>query len=144
MIQYKKIILYYYYYKELLGARGVKLAAKELEKCMAGLPMFVAQRPDEIEYYKEELNNMLKAALSSIKLSEVGVFVQASTLGSLEALLEFLKTSKIPYAGISIGPVHRKDVIMASIMLEKDPQYAVILSFDVKVFGIWLCFLLVV
>lgn len=119
--------------KELLGARGVKLAAKELEKCMAGLPMFVAQKPDEIEYYKEELNNMLKAALSSIKLSEVGVFVQASTLGSLEALLEFLKTSKIPYAGISIGPVHRKDVIMASIMLEKDPQYAVILSFDVKV-----------
>lgn len=119
--------------KEILGARGVKIAAKELEKCMAGLPMFVAQKPDEIEYYKEELDKMLKAALSSIKLSDVGVFVQASTLGSLEALLEFLRTSKIPYAGISIGPVHRKDVIMASIMLERDPQYSVILAFDVKV-----------
>lgn len=38
----------------------------------------------------------LKSALSHIKLSSEGVYVQASTLGSLEALLEFLKTSKIP------------------------------------------------
>ena len=34
--------------------------------------------------------------LNSIKLQDRGVFVQASTLGSLEALLEFLRTSKIP------------------------------------------------
>jgi translation initiation factor 5B len=38
----------------------------------------------------------LRSILRSIKLSDQGVFVQASTLGSLEALLEFLKTSKIP------------------------------------------------
>lgn len=119
--------------KELKGASGVKIAAKDLEKCMAGLPLFVAHKEDEIEFYKEELQTLLKQALSSIKLSDTGVFVQASTLGSLEALLEFLRTSKIPYAGISIGPVHKKDVTMASIMMEKDPQYAVILAFDVKV-----------
>lgn len=38
----------------------------------------------------------LKSALSHIKLAATGVYVQASTLGSLEALLEFLRTSKIP------------------------------------------------
>ncbi len=119
--------------KEVLGAQGVKIAAKDLEKAMAGLPLFVAHKEDEIEYFKEEIDHLLKQALSSIRLSDNGVFVQASTLGSLEALLEFLRTSKIPYAGISIGPVHKKDVTIASIMLEKDPQYAVILAFDVKV-----------
>ena len=36
-------------------------------------------------------------------------------------------------SGISIGPVYRKDVMRASIMLEKRPEYAVILAFDVKV-----------
>lgn len=119
--------------KEVLGAQGVKIVGKHLEKAMAGLPLFVAHNDDEVELYKDELQTMLKHTLSSIKLSDTGVFVQASTLGSLEALLEFLKTSKIPYAGISIGPVHKRDITMASIMLEKDPQYAAILAFDVKV-----------
>ena len=73
------------------------------------------------------------------------MYVQASTLGSLEALLEFLKQSEIPvskmvlfvpgystivssvslfvqYCGVSIGPVHRKDVMKASVMLEHDSQ----------------------
>ena len=91
----------------------------------------------------------LKQTLNAIKLEEKGVYVQASTLGSLEALLEFLKTSEVPvskhmifmtccsitcymqinlktlllqYAGINIGPVHKKDVMKASVMLEHDPQ----------------------
>ena len=119
--------------KELSGARSVKIAAKGLEKAMPGLPLFVAKKEDEIEYYKEELQGMIKHALSTIKLSDCGVFVQASTLGSLEALLEFLRTSKVPYAGINIGPIHKKDVTKASIMLERDSQWAVILAFDVRV-----------
>ena len=63
---------------------------------MAGLPLFVARNDAEVEYYKHEMSNILKTTLSSIKLKENGVYVQASTLGSLEALLEFLKTSNIP------------------------------------------------
>lgn len=64
----------------------------------------------------------MKAALTDFKLKDKGIYVQASTLGSMEALLEFLKSSKIPYCGINIGPVYRKDVIRCSTMLEHDPQ----------------------
>uniref|UniRef100_A0A3B5MDJ7 Eukaryotic translation initiation factor 5B n=1 Tax=Xiphophorus couchianus TaxID=32473 RepID=A0A3B5MDJ7_9TELE len=119
-------------HKEVSTAQGVKILGKDLEKTLAGLPLLVAHRDDEVPVLKDELVKELKQTLSSIKLEEKGVYVQASTLGSLEALLEFLRTSKVPYAGINIGPVHKKDVMKASAMLEHDP-YAVILAFDVKV-----------
>ena len=38
----------------------------------------------------------MKDVLGAIHTQEKGVYVQASTLGSLEALLGFLKESKIP------------------------------------------------
>lgn len=59
--------------------------------------------------------------------------MQASTLGSLEALLAFLKSSKIPVSGINIGPVHKKDIIRASVMLERAKEYAQVLAFDVPI-----------
>uniref|UniRef100_A0A6M2DTD6 Eukaryotic translation initiation factor 5B n=1 Tax=Xenopsylla cheopis TaxID=163159 RepID=A0A6M2DTD6_XENCH len=123
----------YIEHKEVVAAQGVKIAAKELEKAIAGLNLQVAQKPDEVDIFREEVAKELKSALSGIKLQERGVYVQASTLGSLEALLEFLKVSKIPYAGIRIGPVVKRDVMKASTMLEHDSQYATILAFDVKI-----------
>ncbi|XP_048349140.1 eukaryotic translation initiation factor 5B [Sphaerodactylus townsendi] len=120
-------------HKEVIAAQGVKILGKDLEKTLAGLPLLVAYKEDEIPVLKDELIHELKQTLNAIKLEEKGVYVQASTLGSLEALLEFLKTSEVPYAGINIGPVHKKDVMKASVMLEHDPQYAVILAFDVRV-----------
>uniref|UniRef100_H3CM73 Eukaryotic translation initiation factor 5B n=1 Tax=Tetraodon nigroviridis TaxID=99883 RepID=H3CM73_TETNG len=120
-------------HKEVATSQGVKILGKDLEKALAGLPLLVAHKEDEIPVLKDDLVRELKQTLNSIKLEEKGVYVQASTLGSLEALLEFLRTSKVPYAGINIGPVHKKDVMKASTMLEHDPQYAVILAFDIKV-----------
>ena len=74
----------------------MKITAKDLEKAIAGLNLLVARHPDEIDLCKEEINSELGSALGRIQLQERGVYVQASTLGSLEALLEFLKKSDIP------------------------------------------------
>ncbi|XP_014485640.1 PREDICTED: eukaryotic translation initiation factor 5B isoform X2 [Dinoponera quadriceps] len=83
-------------HREVKAAQGVKIAAKDLEKAIAGLNMQVAQKPDEVEALKEEIAKELSSALGNIRLAERGVYVQASTLGALEALLDFLKSSKIP------------------------------------------------
>lgn len=64
---------------------------------------------DAINICKEELANIQK----KFKLSAMGVGVSASTLGSLEALLEYLKTQNIPVSHISVGPVSKEDVIKA-------------------------------
>ncbi|XP_018055707.1 PREDICTED: eukaryotic translation initiation factor 5B [Atta colombica] len=123
----------YIEHREVKAAQGIKIAAKDLEKAIAGLNLQVAQKPDEVDVMKEEIAKELSSALGNIRLAERGVYVQASTLGALEALLDFLKSSKIPYSGIRIGPVVKKDVMKASIMLEHDSQYATILAFDVKI-----------
>lgn len=39
----------YVEYKEVMGAQGVKIAAKELEKAIAGLNVYVAQKSDEVD-----------------------------------------------------------------------------------------------
>lgn len=62
----------------------------------AGLNLQAAQKPDEVDVLKEEISKELSSALGNIRLAERGVYVQASTLGALEALLDFLKSSKIP------------------------------------------------
>ena len=63
--------------------------------------------------------------------------VQASTLGALEALLQFLREDTdppIPVSAIGIGTIHKRDVTKISIMNEKGhPEFATILAFDVGI-----------
>lgn len=126
----------YVHNKTVKAALGVKIAANGLDNAIAGSRLLVVKDKDdedEIEELEEDVMGDLENLMSRISKSGRGVTVQASTLGSLEALLEFLRVSKIPVANISIGPVHKRDVITASTMLEKAKEYAVMLCFDVKV-----------
>ncbi|KAI5357752.1 Putative small GTP-binding protein [Septoria linicola] len=126
----------YVHNKQVKAAIGVKIAANGLDTAIAGSRLLVMKDKndeDEQDDLEEEVMGDLENLMSRISKTGRGVTVQASTLGSLEALLEFLRVSKIPVANISIGPVHKRDVITASTMLEKAKEYAVILCFDVKV-----------
>ncbi|GAA5816980.1 hypothetical protein MFLAVUS_010515 [Mucor flavus] len=123
----------YVHHKSVKAALGIKISAPDLEKAIAGSRLLVVGPDDDIEDLKEEVMSDLTNLMTSIDRTGHGVWVQASTLGALEALLEFLKTSKIPVSGINIGPVHKKDVVKASVMLEKAREFAVMLCFDVKV-----------
>lgn len=119
--------------KSVRGSIGVKVTGNELDKAIAGLQLHVAKTEADVERLTTMCMKEFDSAMNKIKCVERGVYVQASTLGSLEALLEFLKQSKIPYSAVRIGPVVRKDVMKISTMLEHAPTYACILAFDVRV-----------
>ncbi|PYH79924.1 hypothetical protein BO82DRAFT_339226 [Aspergillus uvarum CBS 121591] len=123
----------YVHNKEVKAALGVKIAANDLEQAIAGSRLMVVGPDDDEEDIEDEVMSDLENLLSKVSRDQRGVSVQASTLGSLEALLEFLRVSKIPVANISIGPVYKRDVMMAGTMLDKAREYAVMLCFDVKV-----------
>ncbi|CAI0459292.1 unnamed protein product, partial [Linum tenue] len=125
----------YLHHKEIKAAQGIKITGQGLDHAIAGTALYVVGPDDDVEDVKEAAMEDMKSVMSRIDKSGEGVYVQASTLGSLEALLEFLKSPavKIPVSGIGIGPVHKKDVMKASVMLEKKKEYATILAFDVKV-----------
>lgn len=123
----------YVHHQECKASLGVKIAAEGLENAIAGSRLLVASPGDDVEELEEEVMSDIENLLGKVSRTGRGVSVQASTLGSLEALLEFLKVSKIPVSNISIGPVYKRDVMQAGIMLEKAKEYAVMLCFDVKV-----------
>lgn len=123
----------YVHNKEAKAALGVKISATGLEGAIAGSRLMVVGPDDDQSDIEEEIESDLGALFSRVEKSGRGVTVQASTLGSLEALLDFLKASKIPVANVGIGPVFKRDVMNCGTMLEKNKEYAVMLCFDVKV-----------
>ncbi|KAM7196412.1 hypothetical protein V8F20_007071 [Naviculisporaceae sp. PSN 640] len=123
----------YVHNKEVKAALGVKISAPGLEGAIAGSRLLVVGPDDDESDLEDEVEADLATLFSRVEKSGRGVSVQASTLGSLEALLDFLKDCKIPVANVGIGPVFKRDVMQCGIMLEKARDYAVMLCFDVKV-----------
>ena len=66
---------------------------------------------DDVKRIKIEAMEDITSAMNRIEKKGEGVYVKAASLGSLEALLEFLKNPavNIPFSIISIGPVDEKD-----------------------------------
>lgn len=123
----------YVHNKSVRASLGVKISAPGLEKTVAGARLMRVEEGDDLEEIGEVVMQDLQNLLTTVDKSGKGVLVQASTLGSLEALLSFLDKSQIPVSGVNIGPVHKKDVIRASVMVERAPQYAQLLCFDVEI-----------
>ncbi|KAM3163263.1 Eukaryotic translation initiation factor 5B [Lachancea thermotolerans] len=123
----------YVHHKEVKAALGVKVAANDLEKAVSGSRLLVVGPEDDEEEMMDDVMEDLTGLLDSVDTSGRGVVVQASTLGSLEALLDFLKDMKIPVMSIGLGPVYKRDVMKATAMLDKAKEFAVMLCFDVKI-----------
>lgn len=134
---YGRVKSEYVHHQSLTGAIGIKIVAPDIARAVAGTSVLVKHADDEIEDIKDEVQSDLTQVFKALSTENKGVMVHASTLGALEALLQFLRDEcdpPIPVCHINIGPIHKKDVMRANIMNERDmPEFATILAFDVKV-----------
>ena len=114
---------------EVVAAAGIKIVAPNIENVVAGSPLMVAK--NDVAQVKEDL--LKEVENIKIDTDEMGVTVKADTLGSLEALVNLLKSMNIPIRIADIGDVSRRDVFDANIVKNEDPLHGVIIAFNVKI-----------
>lgn len=116
---------------EVKAAAGVLIAAQDLEGAVAGAPLAVAPDSESLEKVVREVQEEVNAV--RIARDVVGVVVKADTLGTLEALVNYLRRFNVPVRYADVGPVVRRDVVEASIVRNVDRFRAAVLAFNVKV-----------
>ena len=127
----------YVNHKMIKASMGLKIVANDLENVVAGSSVIRIESNDSneiIQKKKELIMQDVNQILDPSNFKDEGVYVKASTLGSLEAFLTLLKEEKIPVSGAGIGPVFKKDLIKAGRALINDKkEYSAILVFNMKV-----------
>lgn len=112
--------------EEAIAAIGVKLVAPNIEEAIAGSALYVIDEEDKndaISKIEDELANIL------VETDDAGVIVKADALGSLEALVNFLKDSNIQIRFAAVGNITKKDIYQASLSKEENETYGIILGF---------------
>jgi translation initiation factor 5B len=116
---------------EVYAAAGVKIVAPDIEGAVAGAPVYAVVDPEKLEEVKQRVKDELKSI--RIKTDKSGVVLKADTLGSLEAVTQFLQERHVPVRAADVGPIVKRDVIEGHASGDSDPLNAVVLGFNVKI-----------
>jgi translation initiation factor 5B len=113
------------------AAAGVKIVAPELEGVLAGAPLYAVAEGEPPDKYVR----LVSEEIERIRIATAvdGVVLKADTLGSLEAVADYLKRNNVPIRLADVGDVSKRDVAEAVVVKEHEPLYGVILAFGVKV-----------
>lgn len=107
------------------AAAGVKIAAPELEKVIAGSPLRAVNKQELVSKVKEDVQSEISEV--EIETDKMGVVVKADTLGSLEALIKTLREMNVPIRKAVVGNVTRSDMLELRILEEP-----IIFAFNTK------------
>ncbi|MEM1668165.1 MAG: translation initiation factor IF-2 [Thermofilaceae archaeon] len=121
----------FYLMDEVRAAAGVLVAAPDLDGAIPGAPFLAAPTDEEVKRLIGEVEEEVKSV--RVARDTVGVVVKADTLGTLEALVGYLRRFNVPVRYADVGPVVKRDVVEAEIVKNADRFRAVILAFNVKV-----------
>jgi translation initiation factor 5B len=113
---------------EVHAASGIKIAAPDLEKVIAGSPIIAVKDESEVEGAKKEVQKDVEQVEFTKGID--GIIVKADTLGGLEAMIKMLTEESIPIRKAEVGRINKQDVIEAQNV--KDELRKVILAFNVS------------
>ncbi len=116
---------------EIHAAAGVKIVSPDIQGAVAGAPVYGVDSMDRIEEIKQKVRDEVKAV--RIHRDSSGIVLKADTLGSLEAVTQFLQERKVPVRVADVGPIVKRDILEASAAGEIDPLNAVVLGFNVRI-----------
>ncbi|MFX1472248.1 MAG: translation initiation factor IF-2 [Promethearchaeota archaeon] len=116
--------------EEVHAAAGVKIVSPDIEGAVAGAPVYAVGKKENIEAMKQRV----KEEVSSIRIQRdsSGIVVKTDTLGSLEAVTQFLQDRKVPVRVADVGNIVKRDIVEAKAAGDTDPLNAVVLGFNVK------------
>lgn len=115
---------------EASAATGLRIAAPELDKAVAGMPIRVVGQGMSAAAIVAELQQEVEESL--VHLDQDGIIIKADTLGSLEALSVLLREKNIGVRKASIGAVSRRDIVEAEANYDADPMHAAIIGFNIS------------
>ncbi len=113
------------------AAAGVKIVAPDIEGVVAGAPVYAVSDPEKLDEIREKVRSEVSEI--RVKRDSSGIILKTDTLGSLEAVTQFLQDRKIPVRVADVGPIVRRDIIEAKAAADTDPLNGVVLGFNVKV-----------
>ncbi|MFP3224781.1 MAG: translation initiation factor IF-2 [Nitrososphaeria archaeon] len=116
--------------KTVAASAGVSVMVSDSDDIVAGAPIYVVTNDEEEKRYSKMIEEELKSL--TIKTDQVGIILKVDTLGSLEALSYLLKNANIPIRYAEIGPVTKKDVLEAQLVMQNNKYLGVILAFNQK------------
>ena len=113
------------------ASSGVKVVAPDLERALAGAPLFAVPPGEDVAKYC----SLITEEIGRIRIAKQidGVIVKADTLGSLEAIAEILKANNVQVRIADIGDISKRDVIEASVVKTHEPLVGAVLAFGVKI-----------
>ena len=116
---------------EVTAAAGVKIVAPDITGAVAGAPLYAVDKIENLETIKKRI----REEVSSIRIQKdsSGIVLKADTLGSLEAVTQYLQDHKVPVRMADVGPIVKRDILEAKAAGDTDPLNAVVLGFNVKV-----------
>lgn len=113
------------------AAAGVKIVAPDIEGAVAGAPVYAVVDSERLEETKQKVRDELKSI--RIKTDKSGIVLKADTLGSLEAVTQFLQDRHVPVRSADVGPIVKRDIIEGHASGDSDPLNAAVLGFNVKI-----------